>query len=195
MTLFELFSERSEFTSQRYSLVKSTLIKAHGVLSKLGSISEYKSLIAQFRSGLHDHFGRFREEFSKQSSQIAFILCAAACDLGESPARGHQKFRVENAQALKAIVAEPISAIPQSTTDDTILAISAFTRASYITLHARQMLGETVSVVCADSEEVLLFMHVVLVYLHGLAFVPSTVSRIGRCMPWDKISRFVNTLR
>ena len=38
-------------------------------------------------------------------------------------------------------------------------------------------------------------MHVVLVYLHGLAFAPGTVSHIGRYMPWDKISQFVNTLR
>jgi casein kinase I homolog HRR25 len=64
-----------------------------------------------------------------------------------------------------------------------------------IILHARQALGETVSVVCADGEKVLPFMHVILVYLHGSAFVPSTVSHAESCMPWDEISRFVNTLR
>jgi len=28
-----------------------------------------------------------------------------------------------------------------------------------------------------------------------LPFIPGTVSHIGRCMPWDRISQFVNTLR
>jgi hypothetical protein len=109
-------------------------------------------------------------------------LCAAVCGLEEYPARNHEKFRVENARALKTIVAESTSAILQSTTD-TMLAISLFTRASSITLRTRQTLDETVSVMYADGEEVLPFMHVVLVYFHGLAFVPGTVSRIGRCMP------------
>jgi hypothetical protein len=76
-----------------------------------------------------------------------------------------------------------------------MLATSTFTGASYIILHARQTLGETVSVVCADGEEVLPFMYVVLVYLHGLAFVPDTDSHVRCCMPWDKICQFVNTLR
>jgi serine/threonine protein kinase len=139
MTLFELFPEGSELDSQRYSLVESTLVKAHGALFKHGSIPEYESLMAQFRSGLHNHTGGLREEFSKQSSEIAFILCAATCDFA---------------------------------TTDTMLATSTFIGASYIILYARQTLGETVSVVCADGKEVLPFMHVVLVYLQGLASAP-----------------------
>jgi hypothetical protein len=74
-----------------------------------------------------------------------------------------------------------------------MLATSTLTGASYIILHARQPLAETVSVVCGWRGSPA--MHVVLVYLHGLAFVPGTVSHIERYMPWDKISQFVNTLR
>jgi hypothetical protein len=100
----------------------------------------------------------------------------------------------ETYRAPKVIISEPTNAMPQSTTG-AMLATSTFTAASCIILHARQTLGEMVSVVCADGEEVLPFMHIVLVYLHGSAFVPGTVSHVGRCMPWDKISRFVNALR
>jgi hypothetical protein len=210
MTLFELFPEGSEITNRRYSLIESTLIKAHGVLSKHGSIQEYKSLIAQFRSGLYNNTGRLRKGFSQQSSEIALILCAAACDFGGSPTYDHPKTHAEDAQetrqgshsaafrvqdetyqASKAVLPKPISDMPESTTD-TMLAPSIFTDASYITLHAHQELGKTVSAACVSGGEVLPFMHVVLVYL---TFIPNKASHLGRYMPWDDISQFVNTLR
>jgi hypothetical protein len=112
MTLFELFPEGSELPSQRYHLAESTLVKAHGVLFKHGPIPEYESLMTQFRSGLHNHIGRLREEFSKQSSEIAFILCAAACDFRESPTYGRQKFHVEDAQETRKT--ETCQASPQA---------------------------------------------------------------------------------
>jgi casein kinase I homolog HRR25 len=224
MTLFERFLEGSELTSRGHSLVEATLVKAHGVLFKGGSIEEYKSLMAQFRSGLYDHTGRLKKGFSQQSSKIAFILCAAARDFGGSPTYDHQKTHVEDTQetrqlethqtspeqegshsaasrvqdekyqASKAIIPKPISDMPKSTTD-TMLAPSTFTDASYIILHAHLELGEAVSAACEGGEEVLPFMHVVLVYLHSLTFSPGKASHVWRCMPWDNISRFVNTLR
>jgi len=45
MTLFELLPEGSELAGQRYPLVESTLVKAHGVLFKHGPIPEYESLM------------------------------------------------------------------------------------------------------------------------------------------------------
>ena len=224
MALFELFPEGSELTSRGHSLVESTLVKAHGVLFKRGSIQEYKSLMAQFRSGLYDHTGRLKKGFSQQSSEIAFILCAAARDFGGSPTYDHQKTHVEDTQetrqlethqtspeqegshsaafrvqdetyqASQAIIPKPISDLPKSTTD-TMLAPSTFTDASDIILHAHQELGETVFLACGGGKEVLPFMHVVLAYLHSLTFSPGKASYVGRCMPWDNISRFVNTLR
>ena len=94
----------------------------------------------------------------------------------------------------RMIIPNPISDMPESTTD-TMLVPSTFTDASYIILHAHEELGETVSVACGGGEEVLPFMHVVLAYLHSLTFSPDKASHVGRCMPWDNISRFVNTLR
>lgn len=47
-----------------------------------------------------------------------------------------------------------------------------------------------------EVREDLWFQEVILApYSHGSAFVPSIVSHAERCMPWDEISRFVNTLR
>lgn len=94
----------------------------------------------------------------------------------ESPA--YQKFHVEGAREWQL---------------DTMLATPTFTDASHV-LHARQTLGEAVSVVCADGEKALPFMHMVLVYLQGLASAPVTASHVGRYMPWRKIFRFVNGL-
>jgi hypothetical protein len=147
MKLFELFPKGSELTSQKYSLVESTLIKAHSALFKLRSIPEYKSLITQFYLGLHNHTDRLREKFSEQSSEIAFILCTAACDFGESPTYGDQKFH-----------------------DDVIH-------------HARQVLDKTVFAVYTDGEEVLPFIHIILVYLYSSAFAPGTVSHAERYIP------------
>ena len=47
--------------------------------------------MGQFRLGLHNHTGRLREKFSEQSSEITFILCAAACDVGGSPTYNNRK--------------------------------------------------------------------------------------------------------
>jgi hypothetical protein len=197
MTLFEFFPEGSELTSRGHSLVESTLVKAHGVLFKRGSIQEYKSFTAQFRSGLYDHTGRLERGVGQQSSKIAFILCAAARDFRGSPTYDHQKPHAEDTQetrqlethqtspeqegphsaasrvqdetyqASKAIIPKPISDMPESTAN-TILAPSTFTDTSYIILHAHQELAETVSVACGGGKEVLPFMHVVLAYLHNI---------------------------
>jgi hypothetical protein len=103
MTLFELFPEESELTNQRYPLVESTLVKAHGVLFKRGLIPEYKPLIIQFRSGLHNHIGRLREKFSKQSSEIAFILYAATCDFERSLTYDREKFHMKNTRETRQL--------------------------------------------------------------------------------------------
>jgi serine/threonine protein kinase len=220
MMLFELFPEGPQLTSWGDSLVESTLVKVHGVLFRHGSIQEYKSLMIQFRSGLCDHIGRLRKEFSQQSSEIAFILCAAARGFGGSPTYDHQKTHVENTQETRQLetyqasleqegshsaasrvqdetyrapkaIHQKRSDVPGSATG-TMLASSTFTDASYIILHAQRELGRTVSVACAGGEEVLPFMHVVLVYL---TFIPDEASHVRQCMSWYNISRFVNTLR
>ena len=65
------------------------------------------------------------------------------------------------------------------------------TASSHINLHASRTLGEVVSEVYADGEEILLFIYVILVFFYDSTYI----SYFGGYIPWDKICRFVNRLR
>jgi hypothetical protein len=84
--LFNPFLEDDEIASQRYSLVESTLIKAHGILFKHGSIPQYTLLMDQFCSILDSHIGRVTSKFRGQGPEITSSLCAATFDFGNEKA-------------------------------------------------------------------------------------------------------------
>lgn len=56
--------------------------------------------------------------------------------------------------------------------------------------------GETTTVVAQriGDKNTLPYMHVVLAYLFGLAFVPNALTYVEGCVPWEDIVVFLNTL-
>ena len=62
--------------------------------------------------------------------------------------------------------------------------------------HACQSLGETTMVVARriGDKNIVPYMHVVLAYLFGLAFVPNALIYIENHIPWEDITIFLNTL-
>ena len=73
MLLFNPFLEGSKIASQRYPLVESALVKANGVLFIHGSISEYTSLISQFRSVSDNHIGRVTAKFRVPEIAVSLL--------------------------------------------------------------------------------------------------------------------------
>jgi hypothetical protein len=61
---------------------------------------------------------------------------------------------------------------------------------------ACQSMGETTSVVSQriGDKNILPYMHVILAYLFGLAFVPNALIYVEGCVPWENITIFLNTL-
>jgi len=44
------------------------------------------------------------------------------------------------------------------------------------------------------DKNILPYMHVILAYLFGLAFIPDALIYVDGCVPWENITIFVNTL-
>jgi hypothetical protein len=61
---------------------------------------------------------------------------------------------------------------------------------------ACQALGEITTVVSQriGDENILPYMHMILVYLFGLAFVPNALTYVESHVPWENITIFLNTL-
>ena len=87
---------------------------------------------------------------------------------------------------------EAVRANPQCpNTDDMV-----FSDSDDAAAHACQSLGETTSVVSQriGDKNILPYMHVILAYLFGLAFVPNAVIYVEGWLPWENIVIFLNTL-
>jgi hypothetical protein len=93
MLFFNPFLEGSEIASQRYPLIETALVKANGILFIHGPISEYASLMEQFRATLDNHIDRATAKFRVQGPEIASSLCAATFDFGNSQAFLSQAIR------------------------------------------------------------------------------------------------------
>jgi hypothetical protein len=103
--LFNPFLEDSEIASQRYPLVESALVKAHGTLFKYGTISDYISLMDQFCSILDNYIGRVTAKFRVQGPEIASSLCAATFDFGAEHTFLTTCFRDQSGQIKAKILA------------------------------------------------------------------------------------------
>ena len=75
--LFSQFLEGSETAPQRYPLVESAFVKAHGVLFTHGLILEYQELMEHFLSILPNHIGRITAKWRVQGPEVASSLIAA----------------------------------------------------------------------------------------------------------------------
>jgi hypothetical protein len=71
-----------------------------------------------------------------------------------------------------------------------------FTESDDAAAYACQYLGETTTVVAQriGDKNILPYMHVILAYLFGLAFVPNALTYVEGCVPWEDIIVFLNTL-
>jgi hypothetical protein len=228
MLLFNPFLEGSEIASQRYPLVESALVKAHGILFTHGSISEYTSLMDQFLSILDNHIGRVTAKFRVQGPEIASSLCAATFDFGNAKSFLFQAFQDQDDQRKSYLEAyqnshsqeEPPQEPPEAkrtsmqaywaSIGDTFGSIQAnpppikdsttgdarFSDSEDAAAYACKSLGETTTVVSQriGDKNILPYMHVILAYLFGLAFVPNALLYIEGCIPWENITVFLNTL-
>ena len=86
--------------------------------------------------------------------------------------------------------AEPHSATDLTTKDAT------FSGSHDAAAHACHSLGETTTVVSQriGDKNILPYMHVILAYLFGLAFVPNALIYVEGNVPWENITIFLNTL-
>jgi hypothetical protein len=62
--------------------------------------------------------------------------------------------------------------------------------------YACRYLGKVVSIVAQriGDKNILPFMHLILAYLFGLAFIPNALLYVEGCIPWENITIFLNTL-
>jgi hypothetical protein len=211
--------ESSEIASQRYPLVESALIKAHGVLFTHGSVSEYTSLMDQFCSVLDNHIGRVTAKFRVQGPEIASSLCAATFDFGNAKAFLSQTFRDQDDRRKAYFEAYQSShgqeepppgylktkhaymqaywASMDETSDFVRASPSPGKDLSYDTAaYACQYLGETTTVVAQriGDKNIMPYMHAVLAYLFGLCFIPYALVYAESCVPWEDIAIFLSTL-
>jgi hypothetical protein len=89
----------------------------------------------------------------------------------------------------------PIQAQPRSVLDSTSRD-AKFLESDDAAAYACQYLGETTTVVAQriGDKNILPYMHVVLTYLFGPAFIPNTLIYVEGCVPWEDIVIFLNTL-
>jgi hypothetical protein len=211
--LFDPFLEGSGIASQRYPLVESALVKANGILFTHGSISEYTSLMNQFSSILDNHRGRVTAKFRVQGPEIASSLCAATFDFGNAKSFLSKVFRQEDDRRKAYVEAYQSSHGQEEPPEDpkakyasmqaywaSIDAIGepvrAYPRPVNVSTAGCQFLGETTTVVLqrTGDKNILPYMHVVLAYLFGLAFVRNALTYAEGCVPWEEIAIFLNTL-
>ena len=73
---------------------------------------------------------------------------------------------------------------------------AVFTGSDQVTAHACGALRHATIVVAkrVGDKDVVPYMHSTLVYIYGLAFVPSALEHVEAYIPWDQIAVFLNTL-
>jgi len=116
----------------------------------------------------------------------------------EEPPPEDSKAKYDAMQAYRASfydTSDLVRAKPHSTKDLTTKD-ATFSGSHDAGAHACQSLGETTTIVSQriGDKNILPYMHVVLAYLFGLAFVPNALIYIGGIIPWENITIFLNTL-
>jgi hypothetical protein len=141
---------------------------------------------------------------------IAFLTAAfqVQSDQRNADAEAYQSFHdqeeppLENPRAsMKAYWASiddsttPIRAYSH-TLRDSISRDAPFPGSDCVAAYACYYLGQTTSVVARriGDKNILPYMHVILVYLFGLSFVPNALLYVEGCVPWGDIEIFLNSL-
>ena len=137
----------------------------------------------------------FRHQDERKKAQLEAYQLSHG---GEDPSPEDPKAKYDSMQAYWAsfydtsdlVRAEPHSAKDLTTKDAT------FSGSHDAAANACQSLGETTTVVSQriGDKNILPYMHVVLAYLFGLAFVPNALTYVEGYIPWENITIFLNTL-
>jgi hypothetical protein len=164
----------------------------------------------QLTSILDNYRDRVTAKFRVQGPEIASSLCAATFDFGNAESFLSEVFRQLDDRRKAYIEAyqsshgqeEPPPEDPKAkyaslqaywaSIDETVEPVRANPRP----VNVSQILGETTTVVSQriGDKNILPYMHVVLAYLFGLAFVSNALTYAEGCVPWEKITIFFNTL-
>lgn len=116
----------------------------------------------------------------------------------ETPPPEDTKAKYASMQAYWASIgdtSDSIRANPHPTKNSTPGG-AIFLDSSDVAAYVCQSLGETTTVVSQriGDKNILPYMHVILAYLFGLAFVPNALIYVEDHIPWENIANFLNTL-
>jgi hypothetical protein len=137
----------------------------------------------------------FRDQEDRKKSQLeAYRLSHSQ---GEPPLED-PKAKYDSMQAYWASfydTSDLVRAKPHSATDLTTKD-ATFSGSHDAAAYACRSLGEATTVVSQriGDKNILPYLHVVLAYLFGLAFVPNALTYVEGLIPWENITIFLNTL-
>jgi hypothetical protein len=210
MLLFNPFLEGSEIASQRYPFPEymSLMAQFHSTLDNhIGRVTakfrvqglEIASSLcaATFDFGNAQAFlsQAFRDQEDWKKAQLeAHQLSHGEEELPPEDSKAKydamQAYWASFYNTLDLVKAKPHSTKDLTTKDTT------FSSSHDAGAHACQSLGETTTVVSQriGDKNILPYMHVVLAYLFGLAFIPNALLYVEGCIPWEDITIFLNTL-
>jgi hypothetical protein len=138
------------------------------------------------------------EVFHNQSDRRKAYIEAYQSSHGREESPEDPKSKYASMRAYRISIddtGEPIRANPRSANVST--AGDAISWDSYdAAAYACQFLGETTTVVSQRirDKNILPYMHLILAYLFGLAFIPNALLYVEGCIPWENITVFLNTL-
>jgi hypothetical protein len=137
----------------------------------------------------------FRAQEDRKKAQLeAYQLSHAQ----EEPPQEDLRVKYDSMQAYWASfygTSNLVRARPHSATDLTTKD-ATFSGSHDAEAYACQALGETTTIVSQriGDKNILPYIHVILAYLFGLAFVPNALIYVEGFIPWESISIFLNTL-
>ena len=146
----------------------------------------------------------FRALEDQRKAQAANDSGATPSEPGQSEVRLHEDHTQRYSDVNVAMQAnwaaidpntDPIRAA-RCSDKDSISTDAVFTGSDQVTAHACRALRQTTVVVAerVGDKDIVPYMHSTLVYIYGLAFVPSALQYVEAYIPWDQIAIFLNTL-
>lgn len=224
LLLFNPLLDQTSASTSRYQPAEFSFVCAGAILFRRRSVVEYEMYKKQFASHLEGHLARSGSRFKVQGPEYAGALFAMIMDFGNaentlwSMVSEHQQamkhkycersgsdfdrlpkdFVVQDPDIIDSIKAEywngtimdrhvPSPALPSE---------KSFTTSDEISAYVGPMLFHTISDVASHigNKNVVPFMHMVLAYLLALTWVPSASVYIEKCIPWDHVVQFLNTV-
>jgi hypothetical protein len=192
-----LVSEYTSLMDQFYSTLENHIGRVTMKFRVQGPEIASSLCAATFDFGSREAFlsEAFRDQENRKKARLeAYQLVHGQ----EEPPLEDPKEKYDSMQAYWAsfydtsdlVRARPHSATHLTTKDTT------FSGSHDAAAYACQSLGETTTLVSRriGDKNILPYMHIILAYLFGLAFVPNALIYIEGCIPWEDITIFLNTL-